>query len=93
MADGMHTEAARKARIDSLSRNAKSINFKKVVMRRRKQNEIPSLRVAIRNHCLECMGYQTGEVPICTSPECWLYPWRMGKLTLDNSLPLDSPDK
>ena len=46
--------------------------------RRRKPDEIAAPRVAIRNHCLECVGYVGPEVERCTAPECWLYPWRMG---------------
>ena len=52
-------------------------------IRRRQNNRILSLprRLAwrIRAMCLECMGWQTTEVPRCTAPKCPLYPWRMGK--------------
>ena len=34
---------------------------------------------AIRRHCIECMGGQVYEVKHCTSPECNLYPYRMGR--------------
>lgn len=37
-----------------------------------------SRKSAIRAHCLECMGYQSGEVPRCTAPGCALYPYREG---------------
>ena len=53
--------------------------FTRIVSRRRHVGEIPTARVAIRNHCLECVGYQVQEVPLCTAPACWLYPWRFGK--------------
>ena len=33
----------------------------------------------IRKHCVECMGGQYSEVPLCTAHKCWLYPYRMGK--------------
>lgn len=45
--------------------------------RRRKPGELPTLRIAVRNHCLECVGYQGPEVAKCTAPKCWLYPYRM----------------
>ena len=46
--------------------------------RRRRGGEIATPRVAIRNFCLECCGYMQSEVTECTSPACWLYPWRHG---------------
>jgi hypothetical protein len=48
-----------------------------ILKRRRKPEDVASPRVSIRNHCLECMGYAISEVTLCTSPECWLYPWRL----------------
>ncbi len=53
--------------------------FRSVVSREREIEEIPPARVAIRNHCLECCGYSPDEVKFCTSPQCWLYPWRFGR--------------
>lgn len=47
--------------------------------RQRNKNEVSSARIAIKNHCLECMGYDWNEVKECTSPGCWLYPWRLGR--------------
>lgn len=34
---------------------------------------------AIRKKCLECSGYQPSEVRLCTSEDCPLFPYRMGK--------------
>ena len=34
---------------------------------------------AIRQQCVECMGGQLGEIPLCTAPKCSLFPYRMGK--------------
>ena len=48
-----------------------------ILRRRRNPDEVTTARIAIRNHCLECVGYVVSEVERCTSPECWLYPWRM----------------
>ena len=36
-------------------------------------------RTAIRANCIMCMGYQMYEVRDCTSPQCPLYPFRMGE--------------
>lgn len=49
-----------------------------ITARRRLPEEVAIARVAIRNMCLECMGYSPNEVKACTAPECWLYPWRTG---------------
>lgn len=51
----------------------------KVLRRRRAPDEYCTARHAIRNHCLECGGYERAEVEGCTAPACWLYPWRLGK--------------
>ena len=53
--------------------------FRKIVKERRKPGEIPVPLVAIRNHCLECVGYSENEVKYCTSRQCWLFPLRFGK--------------
>ena len=37
-----------------------------------------SPRTAIRLACLECVGWQPGEVRHCTAPDCPLYPYRFG---------------
>ncbi|MBU0478762.1 hypothetical protein KKC91_09385 [bacterium] len=34
---------------------------------------------AIRKKCLDCMCNQSKEVKLCTSPNCPLYPYRLGK--------------
>lgn len=40
-------------------------------------------KAAIRAHCVECMGGYVGEVAYCTSPDCALYPYRMGSNPFD----------
>jgi len=50
----------------------------KVVRRRRRPEELATPLKAIRNHCLECCGYQSQEVELCTDPMCWMYPYRFG---------------
>ena len=52
----------------------------KLRRRRRRKGEVASRKEAIRNFCLECMGYQVAEIKRCTATECWLYPWRLGML-------------
>ncbi len=34
---------------------------------------------AIREKCLDCCVYQKQEVRMCTSTDCSLYPFRLGK--------------
>lgn len=51
---------------------------RKILRRRRRPAEISTLRAAVRNFCIECVGYQAGEVPRCTARQCHLWPWRMG---------------
>jgi len=54
----------------------------KLTTRRRRRhryaNEFGTAVTSIRNHCLECCGYEQAEVDRCTAPACWLYPWRFG---------------
>ena len=51
----------------------------KVKRRRREPGELAGRGHAIRNHCLECMGWESSKaVGECVSPACWLYPWRFG---------------
>ena len=52
--------------------------FTGIVRRRRELHELPTMRVAIRNHCLQCCGYGAPEVVLCTAPGCWLFPFRLG---------------
>ena len=41
----------------------------------------------IRKYCLEfCMNNQANEVKLCTSPECSLYPYRLGRKSEDTKL-------
>ena len=47
---------------------------------------------AIRDHCIECFGFQIREVQHCSSPLCALYPFRMydahrGKKRVSKNLP------
>lgn len=49
-----------------------------VLKRRRRPGECALPRVAIRNHCLECVGWESGEVQKCSAPACWLWPYRLG---------------
>ena len=51
----------------------------RVVRGPRQPGEVATRKYAIRNFCLECMGYNAAEVRRCTAPECWLYPYRLGR--------------
>ena len=37
-----------------------------------------SRRDAIRQRCINCRGWERGEVTLCDSNECSLHPYRMG---------------
>jgi len=45
--------------------------------RRRKPGELPASRAAIRNHCLECMGWES-DPRTCPDTSCWLWLYRLG---------------
>ena len=69
------------------SKNAKLVNHRRLERRRRRSGEIPTQRFAIQNHCRECMGFTSDDMPslracvaACTAVECWVYPWRLGTL-------------
>jgi len=51
--------------------------------RRRNLGELPRRKAAIRNHCLECVGWSNKAVRNCTAEKCWLWPWRLGALDKD----------
>jgi hypothetical protein len=38
-----------------------------------------TLLKVIRQQCIDCMGGQLAEIPLCTSPKCSLFAFRMGK--------------
>jgi len=57
---------------------------RKICRRRRKEGEIATRGIAIRNFCLECVGYNSGEVSKCSAKKCWLYPYRMGAQGMDS---------
>jgi len=66
-----------------------AVNMKNKVNRRRKSGEIANRKLSIQNFCRECMGWDKGDcsslsenIRECTAPECWLYPWRNGKLDM-----------
>jgi hypothetical protein len=59
------------------ARKGQDVKLSTRVRRRRRQpREFSTAATAIRNHCLECCGYDAAEVERCTCPACWLYPWR-----------------
>ena len=66
-------------------RNLQTVRNKHLAQVPRKQRaaflrawEGKSRKSAVRAMCLECMGYQAGEIPLCTSPTCPLYEFREG---------------
>jgi hypothetical protein len=86
----LHTDEARTKAAEARKARAEKINFRRLVRRRRHPSEVPTLPYAVQNYCRECMGWDVGDsgslpaaVFACTAPECWLYPWRNGKLTIE----------
>ena len=77
---GTIDEKHREKAIETRSRHSKAVNVRNVIRERREQGQIADKAHAIRNHCLECVGYNNEEVKLCTSVRCWLYPWRLGHL-------------
>lgn len=63
-----------------MTEGKKAIPSQKRAKRRRKPMEVASRKQAIRNFCLECMGYESAEVIRCTSNACWLFPYRLGSV-------------
>ena len=51
----------------------------KEIRERIKAGKATPLTKVIRQHCIDCMGWQPAEVARCTSKECILHPFRMGK--------------
>ena len=41
---------------------------------------------AIRQFCIECMGWQSSLVTDCTHKHCVLYPYRMGPGNIDRTV-------
>ena len=51
--------------------------------RRQEKGENLSAQEAVRHHCLACMHYCVKSVQHCAAVECWLHPWRLGRLEKD----------
>ena len=82
-------EAREKAK-EARARTTAAINCRELKRRRREAGEIASRKVSIQNFCRECMGFDsgdsgslTGAVRACPARECWLWPWRNGKLDVE----------
>ncbi len=50
---------------------------------RQEKGENLSAQEAVRHHCLACMSYCVRSVQRCAATECWLHPWRTGRLEKD----------
>ncbi len=81
MSEWLKDKSVREKRAKSKRKNAKKINVHKGKKKRREIGEIASKKMAIRNHCLECVGYSEKEVTECTATKCWMWPWRFGTLS------------
>jgi hypothetical protein len=83
----LFSEESRKAASETRSATAAMINYRKLSKGRRRPDQIPSPKVAIMNFCRECNGWDSGgeaslaeAVRKCPAEECWLWPWRTGRL-------------
>jgi hypothetical protein len=81
------TDAERAKALRTRRERKVPINVAGVPMRRRQPGEVPSRGTAIRAHCRECCGWDSGglgsvaaNVRACTARECWLWPYRNGAL-------------
>jgi len=61
--------------------NHKRVGLEEDTMRRKPYGTFRDLEKAIRLQCIECFGGVASEVEHCTSPNCSLYPWRLGART------------
>jgi len=50
-----------------------------------------SLRAAVKSKCLDCMGWQSTEVRLCTCVACPLFPYRPGQKRQRASTPSQTP--
>jgi len=73
--------------IEGRRRRSALVNVRRVPHRRRLPGEVPSLSAAVVGHCDECCGWDSGglgsvaaNVRACPARECWLWPWRSGRL-------------
>jgi hypothetical protein len=80
-----HKQKLREAR----SRSVRPIlNVSNLVDGDRGYGDYASRSYAIQNHCLGCMGGDSTArryVRECEIYECWLWPWRVGKMTEDQN--------
>ena len=71
------------------AKRAGAVNCNRLMRSRRKDGNIANKRYSIQNFCRECHGWDAGDSPSlsaavdeCPAEECWLWPWRNGKLDL-----------
>ena len=82
------------AQAEAARKRTEAVNMKGRATDRRKTGEIRNRKDSITSFCSECItsyGLDTGgygtilnAIRMCTATECHLYPWRTGKLEVDN---------
>ena len=92
--DGVDKKEASRKSAEARKAASDAINAKGRATDRRKPGEIRTRKDSIASFCSECItsyGLDTGgygsvlnAIRMCTSTECHLYPWRTGKLEVDN---------
>jgi len=67
-------------------------NMSRTSRRERQRGEIAPRSKAIINHCRACMGWDAGDYPslrhaveACEAHGCWLWPYRIGGVTNDET--------
>ena len=92
--DTVDLEKRKAARAEAAKITSEAVNTKGRATDRRKTGEIRNRKDSITSFCSECItsyGLDTGgygtilnAIRMCTATECHLYPWRTGKLEVDN---------
>ena len=92
--DNVDLEDAHRKSAEARKVAAEAINAKGRATDRRKPGEIRTRKDSITSFCSECItsygddigGYGSilNAIRMCTATECHLYPWRTGKLEVDN---------
>jgi len=92
--EDLHSEESKAKAAATRKERARMINMRRLVKRRREPGETPSMKCATQNFCRECMGWDAAEsgslaqaIRECSAAECWLYPWRTGKLDVETYEP------
>ena len=94
--DDMQKMKMQEGRRVAATRRNGAVNCNRLMRSRRKEGQISNQRYSIQNFCRECQGFDPGDsnslsaaVQECSAVECWLWPWRLGSLSLDDPSALE----